>query len=59
MEPVLRAAFIFFLLTGLFRIAGRSSMNEMSSFELVLMLVVGEAMGQAILARTSRSRTPR
>jgi uncharacterized membrane protein YcaP (DUF421 family) len=51
MEPVLRAAFIFFLLIGLFRIAGRRSLNEMSSFELVLMLVIGEATGQAVLGK--------
>jgi uncharacterized membrane protein YcaP (DUF421 family) len=51
MEPVLRAAFIFFLLIGLFRVAGRRSMNELSSFELVLMLVIGEAMGQAVLGK--------
>jgi uncharacterized membrane protein YcaP (DUF421 family) len=51
MQGVLRAAFVFFLLIGLFRIAGRRSMNEMSSFELVLMLVVGESMGQAVIGK--------
>ena len=51
MESVLRAAIIFFLLIGLFRVAGRRSLNELSSFELVLMLVIGEATGQAVLGK--------
>ena len=51
MEPVLRAFIIYFLLVGLFRIAGRRALHEMSSFEFVLMLVVGEAIGQAVVGK--------
>jgi uncharacterized membrane protein YcaP (DUF421 family) len=51
MEPVLRAAIVYFLLVALFRIAGRRSLTEMSSFEFVLLLIIGESTQQAILGK--------
>jgi uncharacterized membrane protein YcaP (DUF421 family) len=51
MEPVLRAVVIYFLLVALFRIAGRRSLTEMSSFEFVLLLIIGESTQQAILGK--------
>jgi uncharacterized membrane protein YcaP (DUF421 family) len=51
MESVLRAAAIYFFMLFLFRIAGKRSVTEMSSFEFVLLLIVGEATQQAILGK--------
>lgn len=51
MEPVLRAVGIYFFLLLLFLISGKRALSEMSSFELVLLLIVGEATQQAILGK--------
>ena len=51
MESVLRAAFIYFFLVAIFRIAGRRSLSEMSNFEFVLLLIIGEATQQAVLGK--------
>jgi uncharacterized membrane protein YcaP (DUF421 family) len=51
MESVLRAAAIYVFLLTLFRIAGKRSLSEMSNFEFVLLLIVGEATQQAILGK--------
>ncbi len=49
MESILRAAAIYVFLLILFRIAGKRALSEMSNFEFVLLLVVGEATQQAVL----------
>ena len=51
MESVIRAAAIYIFMLLLFRIAGKRSVVEMSSFEFVLLLIVGEATQQAILGK--------
>lgn len=51
MEPILRAVAIYFFLLALFLVAGKRSLSEMSNFELVLLLVVGEATQQALLGK--------
>src|SRR5436309_4133313 len=51
MESVLRAAAIYFFMLILFRIAGKRSVTEMSNFEFVLLLIVGEATQQAVLGK--------
>ena len=51
MESVLRAAAIYFFLLLIFRIAGKRSLSEMSNFEFVLLLIVGEATQQAVLGK--------
>lgn len=51
MEPIFRAIAIYFFLLALFLVAGKRSLSEMSNFELVLLLVVGEATQQAILGK--------
>ena len=51
MEPVLRATAIYLFLLVLFRIAGRRSLSELSNFEFVLLLIVGEATQQAVLGK--------
>lgn len=48
METVLRAAIIFFVLWALTRIVGRSSLGQLSSFELVMFIVMGDLVQQAI-----------
>lgn len=48
MEAVLRAAAIYLFLMVLFRISGRRSLSQMTSFDLVLLLIIGEAVGDAL-----------
>lgn len=49
MESILRALAIYVALTLLFRITGRRSMSHITTFDFVLLLVVGEATQQALL----------
>ena len=49
MDSVLRAAAIYLVLLVLFRVAGRRTLSEMTSFDFVLLLVIGEATQQALL----------
>ena len=49
MDAVLRAAAIYAFLLVLFRIAGKRSLSESTTFDLVLLLIVGEATQQALL----------
>src|SRR2546423_2492072 len=51
MEAVLRAVVIYAFLMLLFRIAGKRALNEMSNFEFVLLLIVGESTQQAVLGK--------
>jgi uncharacterized membrane protein YcaP (DUF421 family) len=51
MEAVLRAVVIYAFLMLLFRIAGKRALNEVSNFEFVLLLIVGEATQQAVLGK--------
>lgn len=51
MESIIRAAVIYAFMLLLFRIAGKRSVVEMSSFEFVMLLIVGEATQQAILGK--------
>jgi uncharacterized membrane protein YcaP (DUF421 family) len=48
-DLVLRAAAIYLVLLVLFRVAGRRTLSEMTSFDFVLLLVIGEATQQALL----------
>jgi uncharacterized membrane protein YcaP (DUF421 family) len=48
-DSVLRAAAIYLVLLVLFRVAGRRTLSEMTSFDFVLLLVIGEATQQALL----------
>ncbi|SDU95653.1 DUF421 domain-containing protein [Pseudomonas mucidolens] len=49
MDSVLRAAAIYLVLMILFKIGGRRSMAELTTFDLVLLMVIGEATQQALL----------
>jgi uncharacterized membrane protein YcaP (DUF421 family) len=49
MDAVLRATAMYFVLMVLFKIAGRRSLSEITTFDFVLLLIVGEATQQALL----------
>jgi uncharacterized membrane protein YcaP (DUF421 family) len=49
METVLRALTIYFILLLVFRLAGRRTLMQMTSFDFVLLLIIGEATQNAIL----------
>lgn len=49
MDVVLRAASLYFALMVVFRLAGRRSLAEFTPFDLILLLMIGEATQQALL----------
>ena len=49
MDAVLRAVLIYLALLLLFRIMGKRSLSQATTFDFVLLLVVGEATQQALL----------
>ncbi len=48
MESVLRAAAIYLVLLIIFRLAGRRTIAQMTSFDLVLALIVSEGVSQGL-----------
>lgn len=49
MDAVLRAAAIYLVLILIFRISGKRSLAQITTFDFVLLLVIGEATQQALL----------
>lgn len=49
MEMILRAVAIYLILLVLFKIAGRRALLQMTSFDLILLLIISEATQQALL----------
>jgi uncharacterized membrane protein YcaP (DUF421 family) len=49
MDSILRALAIYVMLMLVFRIAGKRTLAHLTSFDFVLLLVVGEATQQALL----------
>jgi uncharacterized membrane protein YcaP (DUF421 family) len=49
MDAILRAFLIYGLLMIIFRITGKRSLAEITSFDLVLLLIISEATQQAML----------
>jgi uncharacterized membrane protein YcaP (DUF421 family) len=49
MDSVLRAAAIYLFLLVLFRIAGKRTLSDVTTFDFVLLLIIGEATQQALL----------
>jgi uncharacterized membrane protein YcaP (DUF421 family) len=49
MDAILRAGAIYLILLALFRICGRRTLAELTSFDFVLLLIIGEATQQALL----------
>jgi uncharacterized membrane protein YcaP (DUF421 family) len=44
MEPVLRAAAVYGLLLVVFRIAGKRTLGQLTTFDLILLLIISEAI---------------
>ncbi|KNC90384.1 DUF421 domain-containing protein [Trabulsiella odontotermitis] len=49
MEMVFRAVAIYLILLIVFKIAGRRTLLQMTSFDLILLLIISEATQQALL----------
>lgn len=49
MEMVLRALAIYLILLLVFKVLGRRALLEMTSFDLILLLIISEATQQALL----------
>ncbi|MGE3109007.1 MAG: DUF421 domain-containing protein [Phycisphaerales bacterium] len=49
MDMLLRAVVMYVLVWSLFRLSGRRTMSEMTTFDFVLLLIIGEAVQQALL----------
>jgi uncharacterized membrane protein YcaP (DUF421 family) len=49
MDSVLRAAAIYLVLLVVFRVSGRRTLAELTTFDFVLLLIIGEATQQALL----------
>lgn len=49
MNPVFRGLLIYLVLLLIFRIAGKKSLSQTSTFELVLLLIISEVTQQALL----------
>ena len=49
MDTVIRAACVYALLLVIFRIAGKRSLAQITTFDLVLTLIISEAIQQALL----------
>lgn len=49
MDSVLRAVAMYVALMILFKIAGRRSLAELTTFDFVLLMIIGEATQQALL----------
>lgn len=48
METVVRAVIIFVFLWGITRVVGRSTLGELSAFELILFICMGDLVQQAV-----------
>lgn len=49
MEIVIRAVIVFFFLWAITRMVGRSTLGELSAFELILFIVLGDLVHNAII----------
>ena len=49
MESVLRAAAVYMFVLVVFRISGKRSMSQITTFDFILLLIIGEATQQALL----------
>lgn len=52
-EQILRASALYFALLVIFRLAGKHTLAGITSFDFVLLLIIGEAADQAILGKDS------
>jgi len=50
MDSVIRALVVYFLLLLVFRFAGKRTLAQTSSFELILLLIISETIQEALIA---------
>jgi uncharacterized membrane protein YcaP (DUF421 family) len=48
-NPVLRSAIVYLILLVVFRLAGKRTLAQVTSFDLVLLLIISEAVAQALV----------
>ncbi|QIK82287.1 DUF421 domain-containing protein [Sanguibacter sp. HDW7] len=53
METVIRAAVVFLALWAITRVVGRSTLGELSSFELIVFVTMGDLVQQAVTGQDS------
>ena len=53
MESVIRAAAVYFMMLVIFRLAGNRSIAQLTAFDFVLLLIVSEAIQQAMITTDS------
>lgn len=49
MDTILRAVVVYFLLLAMFRLSGKRTLGDLTSFDLILTLIISEAIQQALL----------
>jgi uncharacterized membrane protein YcaP (DUF421 family) len=49
MESILRGVLVYFFLLVVFRISGKQTLSQMTSFDLVLLLIISETTQQAMV----------
>jgi uncharacterized membrane protein YcaP (DUF421 family) len=49
MDTILRATFVFFMLLVIFQIAGKRTLAQITTFDLVLTLIISEAIQEALV----------
>jgi uncharacterized membrane protein YcaP (DUF421 family) len=49
MESIIRAAVVYFLLLAIFRLAGNRAIGQLTAFDFVLLLIVSEAIQNALI----------
>ncbi|MBA3659010.1 MAG: DUF421 domain-containing protein [Gemmatimonadales bacterium] len=50
MSSVMRAVVVYLFLLALFRLAGKRSLSQVTTFDLVLTLIISEAVQQALIS---------
>lgn len=50
MQLIIRAIFLYIFILVVFRMSGKRTLSEMTTFDFVLLLIVGEATQQALLS---------
>jgi len=50
MDTIVRAAVVYLILLILFRISGKRSLAQITTFDFVLLLIISEAIQQALIA---------
>ena len=51
MEPVLRTVAMYLALVVLFRMTGKRALSQVTTFDFILLLIIGEATQQALLGQ--------